>query len=129
MAKENDNIACVSFNFEQNLPLPHIPTNDIFYLRQLWLYIFGVHDCGGNIGTMYAWPESVAHRGANEVVSCLDHYFKSLEGIDTLMLFSDSCGGTEQKFYCHALPLLSHSSWTFLTHPTLFSCPWSFVLT
>ena len=97
MAKENDNIACVSFDFEQNLPLPHIPTNDIFYLRQLWLYVFGIHECGKNLGSMYAWPESVASRGANEVVSCLDHYFKSLEGINTLMLFSDSCGGQNKN--------------------------------
>ena len=97
MAKENRNIACVSFDFEQNLPLPRIPTNDIFYLRQLWLYVFCVHDCANNVASMYSWPETIAHRGANEVVSCLDHFFKSLEGVDTLLLFSDSCGGQNKN--------------------------------
>ena len=97
MAKENDNIACVSFDFEQNLPLPHIPTNDIFYLRQLWLYVFGIHECGKNLGSMYAWPESVASRGANEVVSCLDHYFKSLEGITIPLCCSQTHVGDKTK--------------------------------
>ena len=45
---------------------------------------------------MFSWPETIAHRGANEVVSCLDHFFKSLEGVDTL-LFSDSCGGQNKN--------------------------------
>lgn len=57
MAKQNDNIGCFAFDFEQNFPLPHIPTGEVFYLRQIWLYIFGVHDCGANTGTMYCWPE------------------------------------------------------------------------
>ena len=98
MAKENSNIACISFDFEKNLPLPHIPTNDIFYLRQLSLYVFGVHDCRSNSSIMYSWPESVAHRGANEVVSCLNHYFSTfLKDVDTLLLFSDSCGGQNKN--------------------------------
>ena len=43
MAKQNGNIACFSFDFEQNFPLPHIPIDEIFYLRQIWLYVFGIH--------------------------------------------------------------------------------------
>ena len=42
---------------------------------------------------MHAWPKSVAHHGANEVVS----YFKSMEGIDIVVLFSDSCGGQNKN--------------------------------
>lgn len=30
MSRQNDNIACIAFNFKQNLPIPHIPTNEIF---------------------------------------------------------------------------------------------------
>ena len=38
--------ATVTFDFQQNLPLPHIFVGDVFYVRQLWLYVFGVHECG-----------------------------------------------------------------------------------
>ena len=29
----------LSFDFEQNFPLPHIPTGEVFYLRQVWLHV------------------------------------------------------------------------------------------
>ena len=65
--------ATVTFDFQQNLPLPHIPVGDVFYVRQLWLYVFGVHECGSNRAVMYSWPEFIAGKGGNEVVSCLDN--------------------------------------------------------
>ena len=55
------------------------------------MYVFGIHDCATDNASMYVWPESIAHRGSNEVV-CLYQYLLSLSGIDTLV-FSDSCGG------------------------------------
>ena len=98
MARGNSNMCCLSFDFEQNLPLPHIPTNDIFYLRQLWLYVFCVHNSCDTTSAMYCWPETVAHRGANEVVSCLDHYLSTtLRDVDSLTLFSDSCPGQNKN--------------------------------
>ena len=126
MSRENENIACFAFDFQQNLPLPHIPTNDIFYLRQLWVYVFGIHDCASNNAHMYVWPENTAGRGSSEVVSCLNHYFENLVGIDTVVLFSDSCGGQNKnstviqylytlvklgKFKCirHVFPIRGHS--------------------
>ena len=98
MARQSANVACLTFDFEQNLPLPHIPTGDIFYLRQLWVYVFGIHDCCSNNASMYVWPESIAHRGSNEVASCLHNYFQNLSGIDTLFLFSDSCPGQNKNY-------------------------------
>ena len=47
---------------------------------------------------MYVWPESIAHRGSNEVASCLHNYFQNLSGIDTLFLFSDSCPGQNKNY-------------------------------
>ena len=72
-AKLNAHIATVTFDFQQNLPLPHISVGDVFYMRQLWLYVFGVHECGSNRAVMYSWPEFIAGKGGNEVVSCLDN--------------------------------------------------------
>ena len=70
------------------------------YLRQIWLYVFGIHDCGNNTRAMYCWPESLARKGSNEVVSCLDNYFWSHSlpaEVDTLYLFSDSCSGQNKN--------------------------------
>ena len=98
MAKDNENIASIAFDFEQNFPLPHIPAGEIFYLRQIWLHVFGIHDCGENNAAMYCWPETVARKGSNEVVSCLHHYLNGLNpGIERLNLLSDSCGGQNKN--------------------------------
>ena len=97
MAKDNENIASIAFDFEQNFPLPHIPAGEIFYLHQIWLHVFGIHDCGENNAAMYCWPETVARKGSNEV-SCLHHYLNGLNpGIERLNLFSDSCGGQNKN--------------------------------
>ena len=54
-----------------------------FYLRQLWVYVFAVHECASNDASMYVWLESIAGRGSNEVVSCLHHYLQNLVGVVT----------------------------------------------
>jgi len=37
-AKSNKEIEVLSFDFQQNMPLPHIPCGDVFYKRQIWVY-------------------------------------------------------------------------------------------
>ena len=54
MAKKNTHICTMSFDFQQNLPLPHLPVGDLFYMQQLWVHVFGIHSCGDNNVTMYA---------------------------------------------------------------------------
>ena len=73
LAKENPQIRSVTFDFQQNLPLPHIPVGEVFYMRQLWLHVFGIHDCN-NQAVMNCWPEFIAGKGSNEVISCLDNF-------------------------------------------------------
>ena len=98
LAKLNAHIATVTFDFQQNLPLPHIPVGEVFYMRQLWLYVFGVHECGSNRAVMYSWPEFIAGKGSNEVVSCLDNFFCSLpKEVTSLYLYSDGCPGQNKN--------------------------------
>lgn len=97
MASDDEDIVLLSFDFEQNFPLPHIPTGEVFYLGQVWLYVSGVHNCGDNSATMYCWPKNVAHKGSNEVVSCLNRYLNGLIGVKWLNLFSDSYGGQNKN--------------------------------
>lgn len=63
MAKKNARICTMNFDFQQNLPLPHLPVGNLFYMQQLWVHVFGIHNCGDDV-TMYCWPETVAKRGS-----------------------------------------------------------------
>ena len=98
LAVENENVATICFDFQKNMPLPKLSVNEIYYMRQLWLFNFGVHNCKDKSASMYCWDEPTAKRGANEVVSCLHHYFTQLpEVVDTLYLFPDGCGGQNKN--------------------------------
>ena len=74
-----DAIDMVTFEFQQNLRIPHLRHNDMFYLRQLWTFNFGIHDCINEQGYMFLWSETTAKRGSSEVVSCLQKFFREFK--------------------------------------------------
>lgn len=97
-AASNPEIETLSFDLEKTLPLPRIPTNIIFYKRQLWLYNFGIHAGSNNRTICNVWLEGEAGRGAQEVGSCLRTYCaNNMRGIRSLILWSDSCGGQNRN--------------------------------
>ena len=90
----------ISFDLQQNLPTPHITTGLVFYLRQLWVYNLGIHNCGSGDGYMCMWPENIAARGSDEIASCLLNFIESLPTArQHLIAYSDSCGGQNKNFY------------------------------
>lgn len=94
-----ENFTCVSFDYMQNLPMPHIRTNAVFYARQLWLYVFGVHNDGGNTATMFTYDETVGRKGQNEVASLLFKYLRSNDVTTAnLILISDGCAGQNKNY-------------------------------
>jgi hypothetical protein len=40
----DDSVSAVSIDYMQNLSLPSIPVQGIFYLRHLTVYVFNIHD-------------------------------------------------------------------------------------
>jgi len=74
-----DAIDMITFDFQQNLPTPHLHHNDMFYLRQLWTFNFGIHDCINEQGYMFLWSETTAKRGSSEVASCLHKFFSKFK--------------------------------------------------
>lgn len=48
---------------------------------------------------MYTWPENVAKRGSNEVLSILNHYFEAFlpKNVKKLYVFTDGCRGQNQN--------------------------------
>ncbi|XP_063244846.1 uncharacterized protein LOC134546186 isoform X3 [Bacillus rossius redtenbacheri] len=98
-AKDQPAMECLTFDMEKTLPLPRIPTNVMFYKRQLWLYNCGIHSGKYSKGLCYVWVEGQAGRGAQEVGSCLLHHIENKIEKDTktLILWSDSCGGQNRN--------------------------------
>ena len=109
LAKKKIDTECLCFNFKQNMPYPHIATGDVFYSRQLWLFVFGIYSAKTGKNQIYTWLETNARRGVNEVVSCLDDYIsKYLKATArNLHVFSNGCRGQNHNNtvvqYLHSL--------------------------
>lgn len=111
-AKAKDGQAMVvCFDFMQNLPLPHIRDNLAFRCRQLWYYVFGIHNLADNRASMYVYTEDIAKKGQNEVTSMLFDYFARVLDITSpnLVIFSDGCPGQNKNYVMvHFLYILVH---------------------
>ncbi|XP_072390766.1 uncharacterized protein [Diabrotica undecimpunctata] len=99
-AMQNVNCEAVSMDFEKNLSTPNIPTNDVYYKRQLTLHSFNIHVLSTGNATFYCFPETIGGKGSNEVVSFLHHFiFVQLDlSVRHLHIFCDSCGGQNKNF-------------------------------
>ena len=98
IAKSNDSTRVLTFDYMQNLPLPHIPVGEVYYCTQLWYFTFGIHSCTEGTASMYCYPEMLAKKSPSEVVSMLDHYLKTLPSqVTTLHLYSDACPGQNRN--------------------------------
>lgn len=98
-SKTNPKILGLAFDFMQNLPLPHTPVGEIFYLRQLWVNAFCIHNLKDDNSQIYMYHEGVAKKGANEVCSFIYGYIThnvSIEVTD-LYLYSDGCPGQNRN--------------------------------
>jgi hypothetical protein len=97
--KNDPNVYGIAFDFMQNLPLPHIPVQEIFYLRQLWLYEFCIYDLKTGKSVFYSYCEGVANKGPNEVCTFVLDYIKNNIGNEAkeLHLFSDGCAGQNRN--------------------------------
>lgn len=98
-SKSDTDLLVITFDLQQNLPVPTLTHSSMFYLRQLWVYNFGIHDCGTGSATMCIWNETIAGRGANEIISCLLQFLRQLRSKTTkLVCYSDSCFGQNKNF-------------------------------
>ncbi len=114
-AKIDDEIETLTFDLQKVLFLPKVPTNIVYYLRQLNLYNFGIHVGSTNQGIFNVWLEHEASKGTQEVGSCLRKYIMSISHpVKKLLLWSDSCGGQNRSI--KLVLMLMH---TLQNHPSL----------
>jgi len=89
----------LSFDYMQNLPLPVVPVQEVFYVCQLWVYEFCAHNMKIGKATFYFYHEGQALKGHNEVTSFLNDYIRANvpEEITELHLFCDGCPGQNKN--------------------------------
>lgn len=99
LAREDPSTETITFDLQKTLPLPRIPTNVVFYKRQLWVYNLGIHSGSNDQAHCNVWVEGEAGRGSQEVGSCLlKHVMERLgNDVKNLILWSDSCGGQNRN--------------------------------
>lgn len=93
----------------QNLPLPHIPSNPVFFSRRVRNPRFKYY--GSNDVTMYTYTEDIAKKGSIDVASMLLNYFNTNDVSRNLVLISDGCPG-QNKNYTMLHFFIYVSSWS-----------------
>ncbi|KAF6210307.1 hypothetical protein GE061_013411 [Apolygus lucorum] len=98
-AEETVDVDVLSFDYQQNLPLPHVPAGDVFYKRQLWVFNFCIHSAKTRKAYFFMYDEATGKKTPNEPISFLDYYFKNLmdKDVKTLYLFSDNCAAQNKN--------------------------------
>lgn len=99
VSRSQTSIAGIVFDFMQNLPLPAMPVQDMFYLRKLWHYVFCVNSLGDTKSVFYTYHEGVAKKGPDEVSSMLNNFIENYVSPDVteLNVFCDSCPGQNRN--------------------------------
>lgn len=98
LCSNNPEVGSIVFDFMQNLPLPKIPVQEMFYLRKLWLYVFCVHNIKTDNAEFYVYPEGEGKRGPDEVCTMLWLNIQNMSpDIKELHVFSDACGGQNRN--------------------------------
>lgn len=92
LSEQNKNIVGLVFDYMQNVDLPKIPVQEVFYLRQLTLqsFVFIIQRLNNHI---FTFTMKVKQR--NDVTSFIINYIKEMVPIEVneLHLFSDNCWG------------------------------------
>lgn len=98
-SKKSDNVVALSFDYMQNLQLPKIPVQNLFYLRQLTVSVFCIHNMKTDEVVYFIYHEGTAKKGPNEVCSFLYQYIKDYipDNVRELHLFSDNCPGQNKN--------------------------------
>ena len=86
-----------------------VPSQDVFYKRQLWLYSFCVNSAKTWKSYFYLYDEISGKKAPNEVVSCIHDFLKNTltPRVKTLQLFCDNCSAQNKNHvflqFCSAL--------------------------
>ncbi|KAG8274468.1 pre-mRNA-processing factor 17 [Homalodisca vitripennis] len=99
LSKNRNDILAIAFDFMQVIYLPKIPVQDIFYMRQLGLNTFCIHNLANNKATLYQYHEGIAKKSPDEVCSFLKDFIDNFtDSVKELYVFSDGCSGHDRLY-------------------------------
>lgn len=106
--KMNCNVLSLAIDYMQNISLPKIPVQELFYMRQLTVSLFCIHDIKKNVATIYLYHEGEARKSPNETCSFILDYLSSVpkDDYDELNVYADNCGG-QNKNHCFSKMFLA----------------------
>nr|XP_023012891.1 uncharacterized protein LOC111502940 [Leptinotarsa decemlineata] len=90
----------ICMDFGKKFPLPNISTNDVYYKRQLSIYLFNIHTLSTSESVFYVYPESIGKKGSDDICSLLFNFlYNQLDPqVRKLEIFCDSCGGQNKNY-------------------------------
>ncbi|XP_063230663.1 uncharacterized protein LOC134535479 [Bacillus rossius redtenbacheri] len=108
ICKNNDSVLGLTFDYMQNISLPCIPVQELFYYRQLSVFPFAIHNLKTDEASLFLYHEGQANKGPDETCSFLHKYISDNVPpcVKELHLYSDACGG-QNKNNCMVRFLLS----------------------
>lgn len=98
--KDNNRTAeLLCFDYQQNMPLPHLTSGDVFFKRQLWEYNFCIHSSSTGLSHFFMYDETEPRKGQNEVVSFIHYYLFNImpRSVNKLYLYSDNCSSQNKN--------------------------------
>ncbi|XP_039275957.1 uncharacterized protein LOC111056390 [Nilaparvata lugens] len=96
--KNESHVLSICMDFMQNLSIPQIPVQQTFYLRQITVNVFSIHNIKQRTAKVYVYHEGEANKTPNEVCSFLYEYLKEVPSeVTELRLFADNCGGQNKN--------------------------------
>ena len=94
-------------DLEQVSPCSKARTSGFFYVSKISCYNYSIYNLGTNDGFRYRWDETKAHRGAQEMASCLINFLKEVvhEEVKEVVVWADTCGCQFRNQYLSAVLL------------------------
>lgn len=99
-SRKSNDYEAITMDYCKNLPTPNITTNDVYYKRQLTFISFNIHVLSSNQSVFYTYPQTIAKKGADDVMSLLYHFCAEVlpTQVRHLRIFCDSCAGQNKNF-------------------------------
>lgn len=99
-AGNEKNFEAIAMDYQKNISLPNITTNDVYYKRQLSMFSFNIHVLSNADSYFYTYPEYMAKKGSDEVSSFLFHFIMNYlpAEVEHLHIFCDGAGGQNKNY-------------------------------
>jgi len=75
----SDGVSSFHLDFLKNISCPKLSCQESYYSSKLTTYAFGIHSGESGKGTVYVWPETVAPKHPDTLLSCLNRHLQETE--------------------------------------------------